>query len=65
MRTGSNGNLNGDKYGGFVTRGPTTPKGSSIPLPNAYQAAPKVSAPGSYTPKRVGRLESLKDINNI
>lgn len=64
-RTNSGGNLNGDKYGGFVTRGPTTPKGSSIPSPNAYHAAPKVASPGAYTPKRAGRLESLKDINDI
>lgn len=40
-------------------------QGSSIPSPNAYQAAPKVSSPGLYTPKRAGRLESLKDINDI
>jgi hypothetical protein len=64
-RTNSGGNMSGDKYGGFVTRAPTTPKGSSIPSPGAYQAAPKVSSPGLYTPKRAGRLESLKDINDI
>lgn len=58
-------NSGGDKYGGFVTRAPTTPKGSSLPSANAYQAAPKVSSPGLYTPKRAGRLESLKDINDI
>jgi hypothetical protein len=58
-------NSGGDKYGGFVTRAPTTPKGSSLPSANAYQTAPKVSSPGLYTPKRAGRLESLKDINDI
>lgn len=40
-------------------------QGSSIPAPNAYHAAPKVASPGLYTPKRAGRLESLKDINDI
>ncbi len=50
-----------DRYGGFVAR-PTTPKGSSLPTANPLYHGPPKPAGGAYTPRRVGRLESLKDI---
>lgn len=52
-----------DRYGGFVAR-PTTPKGSSLPTANPlYHGPPKPA--NAYTPRRAGRLESLRDIDDL